>query len=98
MSTMFPIEKLNSLTMRIIIKAAKGDKDAVFATSQKIIKLFEEELDRSAKGVPKSYVLSLKLVIKAAKGDKDGVYQVAQEMVKTFEESLEEEEKHAGSS
>jgi hypothetical protein len=94
----FPIEKLNSLTMKIIIKAAKGDKDSVFATSQRIIKMFEEELDKNAKGIPKSYTLTMKLIIKAAKGDKDAVYQVAQEMVKTFEESLEEEEKHAGSS
>jgi len=96
LSTMFPIEKLNSLTMKIIIKAAKGDKDAVFETSQRIIKMFEEELDKNAKNIPKSYILTMKMIIKAARGDKDGVFQVAQEMVKMFEESLEEEEKHAG--
>jgi len=97
-SAVFPIERLNRLTMKLIIKAAKGDKDSVFAASQRIVKMLEEELDKSAKDLPKTYVLTMKLVIKAAKGDKDGVYQVAQEMVRTFEESLEEEEKHAGSS
>jgi hypothetical protein len=86
----FPIERLNRLTMKILIKAAKGDKDSVFAASQRIVKMFEEELDKSAKDLPKTYVLTMKLIIKAAKGDREGVYSIAQEMVKLFEEELEE--------
>jgi hypothetical protein len=86
----FPIEKLNKLTMRIIIKAAKGDKEAVYSASQRIVRMFEEELDKSARDLPKSYVLTMKLIIKAAKGDREGVYSIAQEMVRLFEEELEE--------
>ena len=90
MSAVFPIERLNRLTMKIIIKAAKGDKDSVFAASQRVVKMFEEELDKSVKDLPKTYVLTMKLIIKAAKGDREGVYSIAQEMVKLFEEELEE--------
>ena len=89
-SGVFPFEKLNKLTMRIIIKAAKGDKDAVYLASQRIVRMFEEELDKSARDLPKSYVLTMKLIIKAAKGDREGVYSIAQEMVRLFEEELEE--------
>jgi hypothetical protein len=89
-SAVFPIERLNRLTMKIIIKAAKGDKDSVFAASQRVVKMFEEELDKSVKDLPKTYVLTMKLIIKAAKGDREGVYSIAQEMVKLFEEELEE--------
>jgi len=43
--------KIQKLLMQLIIKAAKGDKEAVFQIAQKIVELFErglEEEERSA--------------------------------------------------
>ncbi len=37
--------KFNKLIMKLIIKAAKGDKEAVLAIAQELVKLFEEGLE-----------------------------------------------------
>jgi len=37
--------KMNRLLMKLIIKAAKGDKEAVFQIAQEMVKLFEEGLE-----------------------------------------------------
>jgi len=41
--------KMNKLIMKLIIKAAKGDKEAVFAIAQEMVKIFEEGLDEAEK-------------------------------------------------
>lgn len=46
--------KLNNLFMKLIIKAAKGDKEAVFQIAQEIIKIFEEGMEEEEKHVGKS--------------------------------------------
>jgi len=43
--------KMNRLLMKLIIKAAKGDKEAVFQISQEMVKIFEEGLEEEG---PKS--------------------------------------------
>jgi len=43
--------KMNRLLMKLIIKAAKGDKEAVFQIAQEMVKIFEEGLEEE---VPKS--------------------------------------------
>jgi hypothetical protein len=40
--------------MKLIIKAAKGDKEAVFQIAQEIIKIFEEGMEEEEKHVGKS--------------------------------------------
>jgi len=42
--------KMNRLLMKLIIKAAKGDKEAVFAIAQEMVKLFEEGLEEGEAG------------------------------------------------
>jgi hypothetical protein len=45
--------KFNKLIMKLLIKAAKGDKEAVFQIAQELVKLFEEGLEEgevAAKG------------------------------------------------
>jgi hypothetical protein len=42
--------KMNRLLMKLIIKAAKGDKDAVYAIAQEIVKIFEEGLEEVERG------------------------------------------------
>lgn len=37
--------RMNRLIMKIIIAAAKGDKEKVFALAQELVKLFEEGLE-----------------------------------------------------
>ena len=37
--------KINKLVMKLIIKAARGDKDAVFQVAQELLKYFEEGLE-----------------------------------------------------
>jgi len=37
--------KMNRLLMKLIIKAAKGDKEAVFQIAQEMVKIFEEGLE-----------------------------------------------------
>lgn len=46
--------KMNKLLMKLIIKAAKGDKEAVFSIAQEMVKLFEEGLEEEEKGASKS--------------------------------------------
>lgn len=45
MSAMPTGAKMNKLLMKLIIKAAKGDKEAVFQIAQELVKLFEEGLE-----------------------------------------------------
>ena len=45
MSAAFTTTKMNKLLMKLIIKAAKGDKEAVFQIAQEMVKLFEEGLE-----------------------------------------------------
>jgi hypothetical protein len=45
--------KMNKLLMKLIIKAAKGDKEAVFSIAQEMVKLFEEGLEEEEKGAGK---------------------------------------------
>ena len=40
--------RFNKLVMKLIIKAAKGDKEAVFAIAQELVKLFEEGLEEES--------------------------------------------------
>jgi len=42
--------KMNRLLMKLIIKAAKGDKEAVFAIAQEMVKIFEEGLEEGEAG------------------------------------------------
>jgi len=42
--------KLNKLLMKLVIKAAKGDKEAVYAIAQEIVKVFEEGLEEEGRG------------------------------------------------
>jgi len=49
MSTIPPSAKINKLLMQLIIKAAKGDKEAVFAIAQKIVEEFEKGLEGEEK-------------------------------------------------
>ena len=42
--------KMNRLLMKLIIKAAKGDKEGVYAIAQELVKLFEEGLEEVEKG------------------------------------------------
>lgn len=37
--------KMNKLLMRLIIAAARGDKEKVYAIAQELVKLFEEGLE-----------------------------------------------------
>jgi len=37
--------RFNKLVMKLIIKAAKGDKEAVYQIAQELVKLFEEGLE-----------------------------------------------------
>lgn len=46
--------KLNKLLMKLIIKAAKGDKEAVFQIAQELVKIFEEGLEEEEKHAGKS--------------------------------------------
>jgi len=46
--------KMNRLIMKLIIKAAKGDKEAVFQIAQELVKLFEEGLEEEEKHASKS--------------------------------------------
>jgi len=46
--------KLNKLLMKLIIKAAKGDKEAVFQISQELVKIFEEGLEEEKEHASKS--------------------------------------------
>ena len=46
--------KMNRLLMKLIIKAAKGDKEAVFQIAQELVKLFEEGLEEEEKHAGKS--------------------------------------------
>jgi hypothetical protein len=39
---------MQRLLMKLIIKAAKGDKEAVYSISQELVKLFEEGLEEEA--------------------------------------------------
>jgi hypothetical protein len=39
--------KVNKLLMRLIIKAAKGDKEGVYQTALEILKYFEESLEET---------------------------------------------------
>jgi hypothetical protein len=41
--------KMNRLLMKLIIKAAKGDKEAVYSIAQELVKLFEEGLEEEEK-------------------------------------------------
>jgi len=50
MSTVPLSTKMNRLLMKLIIKAAKGDKEAVYAIVQELVKLFEEGLEEVEKG------------------------------------------------
>jgi len=43
--------KINRLLMQLIVKAAKGDKEAVFAIAQKIVEEFEKGLEEGEKNV-----------------------------------------------
>jgi hypothetical protein len=45
MSTVPSSAKTNRLLMKLIIKAAKGDKEAVFQIAQKLVEIFEEGLE-----------------------------------------------------
>lgn len=45
--------KMNKLLMKLIIKAAKGDKEAVFAIAQEMVKLFEEGLEEEERSAGK---------------------------------------------
>ena len=47
-------QKVNKLIMKLIIKAAKGDKEAVFAIAQELVKLIEEGLEEEEVGKGKS--------------------------------------------
>jgi len=49
MSTLPVSAKIQQLLMRLIIKAAKGDKEAVFAIAQRLVALFEEGLEEEEK-------------------------------------------------
>jgi hypothetical protein len=40
--------KINKLLMKLIIAAARGDKEKVYAVSQEILKIFEEGLEEKA--------------------------------------------------
>ena len=42
--------RMNKLLMKLIIKAAKGDKEAVYAIAQEMVKLIEEGLEEGEKG------------------------------------------------
>jgi hypothetical protein len=44
--------KINKLLMKLIIKAAKGDKEAVYSIAQEILKIFEEGLEVKADAGP----------------------------------------------
>jgi hypothetical protein len=46
--------KMNKLLMKLIIKAAKGDKDAVFQIAQEMVKIFEEGLEEVEKSASAS--------------------------------------------
>ena len=46
--------KIQKLLMQLIIKAAKGDKEAVFAIAQKIVELFEKGLEEEEKSASTS--------------------------------------------
>ena len=46
--------KMNKLLMKLIIKAAKGDKDAVFQIAQEMVKIFEEGLEEGEKSASAS--------------------------------------------
>jgi hypothetical protein len=46
--------KMNKLLMKLIIKAAKGDKEAVFQIAQELVKLFEEGLEEGEVSAGKS--------------------------------------------
>jgi hypothetical protein len=41
--------KIQKLIMQLIIKAAKGDREAVFQIAQKIVELFERGLEEEEK-------------------------------------------------
>jgi hypothetical protein len=45
--------KMDRLMMKLIIKAAKGDKEAVYAIAQEMVKLIEEGLEEEEKGAGK---------------------------------------------
>jgi len=51
MSAVPATAKINRLLMQLIVKAAKGDKDAVFAIAQKIVEEFEKGLEEGEKNV-----------------------------------------------
>jgi hypothetical protein len=42
--------RFNKLIMKLIIKAAKGDREAVYAIAQELVKLFEEGLEEEGGG------------------------------------------------
>jgi hypothetical protein len=50
MSTVPAGAKMNRLLMKLIIKAAKGDKDAVYAIAQEMVKIIEEGLEGEERG------------------------------------------------
>jgi hypothetical protein len=39
--------KMNKLFMKLIIAAARGDKEKVYAISQELVKMFEEGLEEN---------------------------------------------------
>jgi hypothetical protein len=45
---------MNRLLMKLIIKAAKGDKEAVYSIAQELVKLFEEGLEEEERVAGKS--------------------------------------------
>ena len=45
MSTLPASAKMQKLLMQLIIKAAKGDKEAVYQIAQKLVDLFENSLE-----------------------------------------------------
>jgi len=53
MSALPSTAKINKLLMQLILKAAKGDKDAVFQIAQKIVEEFEKGLEREEKDAGK---------------------------------------------
>lgn len=54
MSTVPAGAKMNKLLMKLIIKAAKGDKEAVFQIAQEMVKIFEEGLEEGEKSASAS--------------------------------------------